>query len=262
MMKHIGYLADVIMPIGQAVQDAHPGADRFGDRSVLFLPPVDLDEFHPSRSSSLRLELGISADTPVVVVVGNINPQKGHHGFIQGAALVKSQVPNAMFIIAGHVYPNHQAYFESLQQEATRLGLLLGSDVHFLGARRDVANVVAAADVFALASVPNSEGMPTVILEAMATGKPVVATDVGSVKEVVDHGVTGFIVPPLDHVELANCMVSLLHDKAMREEFGKSARRVAEDSFSLEHYLRSHIDAYQLAVEHARIRSRVLKRSR
>lgn len=252
MMWQIGRLADVVMPIGRAVRDAHPGASDFGERCILFFPPVDLQAFRPDGPATLRGELGIPAGAPIVTVIGNINPQKGHEHFIDAAASVVKARPDARFVVVGHLYDNHRAYFDALQDRAARLGLRVGDNLHFLGARTDVADILRSSDVFALASVPNSEGMPTVILEAMACGVPVVATDVASVSEVVEDGATGYVVPSLDPAAMATSINDLLRDPDRRRAFSIASRQKSEERFSLETYTETHLRAYDLAIAHRR----------
>lgn len=254
MMAQINRLADVVMPIGVAVRDAHPGTASFGDRCVLFTPPVDLDLFRPDGPTSLRNELGIDEAVPVVTVIGNINPQKGHEYVLRAAGLVRRAGSDAVFVFAGHLYDGHREYFSRLREEATQADLVVGRDVHFLGSRDDIPNVLRSSDVFALGSVPNSEGMPTVILEAMACGVPVVATDVASVREAVAEGETGFVVPSLDSAALADRLLALLSDLELRKKFSVSSRLRAERSFSLESYMDAHWRAYDLARSHVATR--------
>lgn len=254
MMAQIRYLADVVMPIGEAVRDAHPGAADFGDRSVLFFPPVDLEAFQPDGAANLRTELGIDEDQPIVSVIGNINPQKGHEYFLQSAALIKRKHPSAVFVVVGHLYENHRDYFETLLNQAEGDGLVNGSDLHFLGSRQDIPEILRSTDVFALASVPNSEGLPTVILEAMACGVPVVASDVASVAEAVVHGQTGFVVDSQDSRGMADRISALLSNGELRKRFGARARSEAEERYSLDAYADTHMLAYDLAVAHTKKR--------
>ena len=261
MMAQISRLADVVMPIGEAVRDAHPGAADFGDRCVTFAAPVDLQQFRPDGPTSLREELGIAPDARVVTVIGNINPQKGHEYFLAAAAQVYREHPDLVVVLAGHLYDGHREYFARLQNQAEQAGMMVGRDVHFLGSRSDIPNVLRASDVFALASVPNSEGMPTVILEAMACGVPVVATDVAAVREAVDDGHTGFVVPSLDVDAMANRLRLLLSNDQLRARLGLAARTRAEQSFSLKQYLDAHLRAYDLAIAHQATRRWPTRRS-
>ncbi len=262
MMAQIRWLADVVMPIGEAVRDAHPGAAEFGERCIQFFPPVDLDEFHPNGEATLREEFGIAAQKPIVTVIGNINPQKGHEYFLSAAAQVKEEHPDAVFIIAGHLYDNHREYYERLVSQAAADGLLIGKNLHFLGSRQDIPNILRSSDVFALASVPNSEGLPTVILEAMACGVPVIASDVASVKEAVVDGETGFVVPSLDPSSMASRIDLLLTDDDLRTRMRTAARARAETSYSLGQYVDAHIQAYERAIAHNAQRPSVRWRKR
>lgn len=262
MMVQIKWLADVVMPIGAAVREAHPGADDFGQRCVLFFPPVDLNEFRPDGQSALRQELGIPETSLVVSVIGNINPQKGHEYFLQAATKVFQKHPGAVFVIAGHLYENHREYYERLVSQAQADGLELGRELHFLGSRTDIPNILRASDVLALASVPNSEGMPTVILEAMGCGVPVVVSDVAAVSEAVADGETGFVVPSLDVDAMAARLNQLLDDEELRRAFGKAGRTRAEEHFSLDQYVDSHLRAYDLAITNNAKRRRLPWQSR
>lgn len=252
MMRPIRWLSDSLMPIGHNVAAAHPGAESFGDRMVVFYPPVDTEAFRPQPDSDrpLRAELGISADAPVVGVIGNINPQKGHEYFVEAAALVHKLMPEAKFVVAGHIYPNHAAYYQGLLARAEKHDLILGKDIFYLGSRQDIPDILASIDVFALASVPNSEGTPTVILEAMACGVPVVSADVASVSEVVADGETGYVVPSMQPEKMAAKLIELLSDPGKRQSFGQKARQRVESRFSLGACVDAHIRAFELAIDH------------
>lgn len=254
MMRPIRWLSDSVMPIGYRVAEAHPGAEGFKERMVVFYPPVDTEAFRPQPDSDqpLRTELSIPADAPVVGVIGNINPQKGHEYFVEAAAIVHRLMPEAKFVVAGHIYPNHREYYESLLTRAEKHGLIPGEDIFYLGSRQDIPDILASIDVFALASVPNSEGTPTVILEAMACGVPVVASDVASVSEVVTDGATGYVVPSMKPEQMAARLIELLCDLEQRKTFGQRARQRVENEFSLEKCVNAHIRAFELAIAHRR----------
>ncbi|MDQ2676135.1 MAG: glycosyltransferase, partial [Actinomycetota bacterium] len=126
----------------------------------------------------------------------------------------------------------------------------LDGRVRFVDPKGQVPELVAGLDIFAMPSVPRSEGMPTAILEAMASGIPIVATRVGATDELVRDGVTGILVPPEDPRALADAIARLLEDPDLREAYGKAARRDALERFDLTRLAKRHADAYRMAIEH------------
>ena len=164
---------------------------------------------------------------PVVGMVANFRAPKDHGTFLRAAALVTERVPTAEFhlIGAGPEEPAARAL-------ATTLGI--GDRVRFLGALppEDVWAAIARFTVGVLASC--SEGMPNAVLETMLAGRPVVATAVGGVREVVDHGVTGFLVPARDPVALATPIAELLEDSEMAARMGAAGRARARARHGVE----------------------------
>lgn len=160
----------------------------------------------------------------VVGTVGSLYPVKGHAGLLRAYRIVRERVPGTGCVIAGR-----GALAEALREEARRLGIEDG--VRLLGFRADVPRVLAALDVFALPSL--SEGLPLAAIEAMAAGRPVVATDVGGAREVVTDGVTGFLVPAGDPASLADRLVAILRDPALAARLGAAGRARAAGEFSV-----------------------------
>jgi len=119
--------------------------------------------------------------------------------------------------------------------------------VELLGSRRDVPELLATSDIFVLSS--RSEGFPVSILEAMAAGLPVVASDVGGIAEAVVHGETGFLVPTGDAAALADALERLLADEALRSRFGRRARERARRLFDVETFRFAHLELYRLELE-------------
>jgi len=256
-MRAVTHFADVIMSTGHEVARVHPGALAFGDRLVPYLPPVDVGEFAPDprRSSAARKELGLGANDLVVGTVNNLNPMKGHLTFIRAAAQVRRQRPNARFLLLGATYQHRSDYTQMLLDEAESLGLREGTDLLVVDPGSRVSQLAPALDVFWLTSEPRSEGIPTTVEEAMALGIPVVAADVGGVREVVDDGVTGFLVPSRDPEALVAATEPLLDDPARRRRMGEAARLRAEADFNLDRCADSHVIAFERAVEHRAARA-------
>jgi glycosyltransferase involved in cell wall biosynthesis len=250
MMPLVVRLADGVMTTGMAVARAHPGTQGLGSRLAVFFPPVDVERFtsDPIDRTVARRNFGFEPDDLVAGVVGNLNPQKGHEYLLQAASLCRNEGANVRLLIVGATHDTHVAYERSLHKLTRELGLVVGKDVVFAGALNDVRPALAAMDLFVMASVPRSEGAPTAIEEAMMMKLPVVATDVGAVRELVDDGRTGFVVPPRDARRLSAAMLRLFSDARLLNEFGLRGRERAAACYSAEECARVHLEAYELAV--------------
>lgn len=250
LMPLVTRLADVVMSTGITVAEAHPGAVELGSRLVSFFPAVDVDEFRPDsqRREAARESLGVYSHQHVIGNLSNINPQKGHATFIRAAAALKRTHPNVRFVILGATYDHHSAYAESLWKGAEELGLQLGEDLIVRDPGSEAAESLPAFDVFWMTPGARSEGIPTVVEEAMACGLPVVATDIGSVREAVEDGTTGFIVPPQNPEAIAAATLQLLQDADLCKRFGASGRRRAVELFDVEACADTHVRAFELAI--------------
>ncbi|MBI2767150.1 MAG: glycosyltransferase [Chloroflexi bacterium] len=249
LMPLVVRLADSLMTTGREVARVHPGALAMGERLVTFFPPVDTGEFRPDaeRRRTARAELGVPAEAFVVGAVGNLNPQKGHQYLLRAMARVQRRVPGAELRILGASTPTQIRYERELRREAKQLGI--GEPgVVFRDPRTRVAELLPAFDVLALTAVPRSEGIPTVVLEAMACGVPVVATDAGAVREAIEQGVTGFVVRPLDVGAIAHALVRLAEQPGLRASMGVAGRARAEADFGLESCADAHVRAFEIAV--------------
>lgn len=254
LMPLVVRLSDVVMTTGQAVARVHPGAAGLGERLLPFFPPVDPPTFDAGAidREAARASFGFDREDLVVGTVGNLNPMKGHEFLLQAAALARRVHPRLKTLIVGAPHETHLAYERELQQLCDRLGLDRGKDTVFAGSLDDVRPALAAMDVFALSSVPRSEGAPTALEEAMMMNRPVVAVDVGSVSELVEDGVTGFLVPPLDPRTLSDAIVRLIDDQTLQASMGAKARERAIALCSVQECARIHIEAYDRALAHQR----------
>ncbi len=168
----------------------------------------------------------------VAVILGHLSEVKGYPTFVEGAARVARQLEGCVFLAVGGE-TIESGYRAHLERQAAALGL--ADRIRFLGFRRDVADILRAADVMVLPS--RAEGLPLAVLEAMACGKPVVATPVGGVPEAVLDGVTGFLVPPDDPDALARGLLRLFRDPGLARRMGEAGRRRIEARFSLGRFL-------------------------
>ncbi len=166
------------------------------------------------RRGELRAELGVG-DAPLIGIVARLVPIKAHEVFLAAAARVRQQVPSARFLIVGD-----GELRASLEQQTAALGLT--DAVRFLGWRADIDRLYADIDVVALTS--RNEGSPVALIEAMASGVPVVSTEVGGVADVVEHGVSGLLAPMDDATGVADHILTLLADPGRRHAMGQHGR--------------------------------------
>jgi glycosyltransferase involved in cell wall biosynthesis len=250
IMPIVKMLADVVMCTGHQVAKEHPGATGFSKRLVLFYPPVDLELFANSqeRQKFARDSLGLSQDVFVVGNVSNIAPLRGHSLFLRAAARLKEQIPGTRFVLLGAMHESHRVYTESLWKEAIALGFTMGDDLIVQNPGTRVAEMAPAFDVFWMTSVPRSEGIPTVIEEAMALGIPVVSTRVGSIAEIVLEGKTGFLVQPYDTATLTDRTIALYKDISLRDKIANAAHDMAVKNFGASKCARTQLHAYKLAL--------------
>jgi glycosyltransferase involved in cell wall biosynthesis len=194
-----------------------------------------LGEPSPARRHAARVALGFSDADEVVVSVGRQEFQKGHEHLLAAVPELLARRPGAIVLIAG-----------KSGQSTQRLRAMAadhGDRVRLLGHRDDVPEILAAADVFAFPSL--FEGLGGSVLEALALGVPVVASDLDALDGVIDHGVTGVRVPPADPAALAVAIGSLLEDRPRAVALGEAGRRRFLDRFTLEHSVEGMLRLYR-----------------
>jgi glycosyltransferase involved in cell wall biosynthesis len=189
----------------------------------------------------------------LIGAVGNRNPQKGYELLLRAAAAVRDRIPCADLRIVGERSGAHAGYSERLDAQAARCGF--GPDTLMaVPAGHQVAAIMPAFDVLVVSSVPLSEGIPTVLLEAMACAIPVVSTDVGAVREVVLDGVNGYVVPPGDLEGLTRAIEGTLRDGDLRAALGAAGLDLISNRWTLEQTAADHARAYGLAAERHEVR--------
>jgi glycosyltransferase involved in cell wall biosynthesis/SAM-dependent methyltransferase len=252
MMPLVRRLADAILTTGTGVAASHPKALTMGDRLIPFFPPVDVSLFRPGRGqrAAAREELGLRQDDFVIGNVSNVTPQKGHQTFLAAAGYVHRRYPAVRFVILGATDHNHRKYIAALWDQAEKEGLRPSRELIVTDPGSRVADLAAALDIFWLTSEPRSEGIPTVVEEAMALGLPVVTVDVGGVREVVADGVTGFVAPARRPEVIAATTYPLLADAGLRERIGEAARHWAIDHCEIEICADAHARAFEVAIAH------------
>ncbi|HVX13759.1 MAG TPA: glycosyltransferase [Pirellulales bacterium] len=198
---------------------------------------VDVGRFRPlTPPADLRASLGLPPAAPVAAIVAALRPEKNHELFLQAANLIRAVRPESQFLVVGD-----GALRPGLESVRDELGL--AGAVHFLGTRSDIPELLSVVDVLLLTS--HMEANPVSILEGLACGKPVVATRVGSIPEMVHEGVNGYLVAPGDAEALANRTLELFNAPEQARRFGAAGRQTVVECASLERM----VDGYQALIE-------------
>lgn len=217
-----------IVCCSESSRQVHTALGYSPDEMLVIPNGFDLAAFRPDPAarSSVREELGISEETPLIGLVGRFNPQKDHGTFIRGAARLHADLPEIHFLLCGDdVTSENSELAEWLKASG------IGDRCHLLGRREDIPRLTAALDI-ATTSSAYGEGFPNVIGEAMASGVPCVATAVGDSALIVDKA--GRIVPPRDPRALAEAWRALIMlGPDGRARLGLAARHRVEKHFSL-----------------------------
>jgi glycosyltransferase involved in cell wall biosynthesis len=218
---------DRVVGVGESVRQALIDNEGISaDRVSVIYNGIDVARYQQNGSDtrwSIRRELGLRPDDVVVVQVARLDYLKDHLTAVRTMARVTACRGDVRLILVGD--GPEQA---TIQQEICRCGL--GEHVRLLGLRTDVARLLAASDVFLLTSI--SEGIPLTVIEAMAAGLPVVSTRVGGVAEIVEEGRTGLLAPARDDGALAEALLLLAADPALRATMGQLGRERAAAVFS------------------------------
>lgn len=196
---------------------------------------VDLAWMQAKRSrGEVRAALGVDADQPLLLISGNIQEWKGQAVVVEAMGRIAARHPRAVCLVAGGVHRAGAAYAEAMQRRIAELGL--PQAVRLLGFRDDMPDLIHAVDIVVHASV-RPEPFGRVILEAMLAGRAVIASDAGGVRELIEDGVTGWLVPPGDAEALASALDRCLSQPTAAAEIGERGRTWATRNFSLERHV-------------------------
>ncbi|MBU5614582.1 glycosyltransferase [Geomonas azotofigens] len=243
LYESINFLTDRAVTVSQAVSDELAG---FVDSAKVRLIYNGVPCHAPTAPGKLRNELGAGPQQRIAVCVTSLQKYKGLDNLVAAAAKACTRDEQLLFAIAGAGSPEAVA---ELRQQVKDLNL--EDKVFHLGFRNDIADILAGSDLFVLPS--NKEAFPLVVLEAMAHGKPVVATDCGGTREMVLEAETGFIVPVQDPEALAEKILELCSDPARGAAMGEAARRRYCANFTIERYVESFAGLYQELSETAKV---------
>jgi glycosyltransferase involved in cell wall biosynthesis/serine acetyltransferase len=230
LLRHLQNRSNYVIANSEAVRDFLVEQDGFDPKLIRVIRNgVDLEQFASARADRQGLFPRLAANSQLIAVVANMNVEtKGHADLIRAAAEVSREFHGAKFLLVGD--GAERSRLEAMTQE-----LGLGNSVLFLGRRNDVPSILACCDLFVLPSW--AEGLPNSVLEAMASGLPVVATHVGGIPEIIDNGSSGLLVAPKDSNALAKAILQLLGNEELARRCAQSARDRAHAQFGFNRLL-------------------------
>lgn len=241
---------DVLIAVSPEVRDDLVGLGVAPPEKIAVIRlGLDLDTrlaAPPDARVALRRELGIPQDAFLAAWLGRMTEIKRADQLLHAFAAARTEVEEAHLLVVGDGPLRH-----ALEQLAHELGL--ASSCHFTGFRADVGSIYAASDAVVLTSA--NEGTPVTVIEAQAAGRPVVSTDVGGVRDIVDDGRSGFVVPPGDVGALADRLIRLAGDRALRERLGRAGTARARERYSVPRLVCDVDLLYRELLEQAELRS-------
>jgi glycosyltransferase involved in cell wall biosynthesis len=214
--------------------------ERFsGEKVEVIYNGLDLSTFEETsfNRKGIRKELGLQDHVPLVGMIANFNFEiKGHGFFIGAAKKVLEKVSDVEFLLIGDGYLQNR-----YKEMAQALGV--GKKIHFLGKRNDIPTILSDLTISVLSST--SEGLSNVILESMAVGKPMVATNVGGSPEIVMDGITGYLVPPSNTQAMATAIIQLLQDPNKAITMGAAGQKLVREKFGTRAMVESYENLYK-----------------
>jgi glycosyltransferase involved in cell wall biosynthesis len=211
-------------------------------KTVIVRLGLDLEHLAEGRPGSLRHDLGIPAEAPVVGIVGRLVPIKAHDLFLAAAQRLTGANPELRFVIVGD-----GELWEQLHRDVAGAGL--SDRVLFASWRGDLAEVYRDIDVVVCCS--RNEGTPVSVIEACAAGRPVVGTPVGGMTDIISPGVNGLLVPSGDADALASAIAELIADPARRHSMGVAGRRMVLERYGADRMVSELKHIYTALLEHA-----------
>ncbi len=219
---------DVVLPVSRHVHQSLEAGGVRSERLWTIYSGLDMTRV-PQKEDGQggRRRFGIPFDAPLIGTVANLFPRKGYEVMLRALPTVLASFPNLHYVIIGR---GHAGYERTLRSLVRTLGL--EKAVHFVGFQEEIYSLLAAIDIYVHPAL--MEGFGIAVLEAMAMERPVVASRVGGIPEVVQDGVTGLLVPPGDPEALALALLRVLRDPHTRQGMGRAGKQRVDAHFSLE----------------------------
>lgn len=239
----MGRYADKIVTVSQAVA-SHVNQSPFikEDQVQVIYNGVDNAVYHPMQASTVRERFAIPEESLVIGMVGRVNAWKGQGDFLEAVTPILEQNPNFIAFLAGSAFSGEEWRVEEL--ESTIAKSSVASQIKRVDYYEHTTELYNMFDIFVLPST-NPDPLPTVVLEAMACGKPVVGYRHGGVCEMVDEGTNGLLVTPNQPAELSKAIQELADNTEKREQFGKASVQRQKALFSLQSYIRNFSELYK-----------------
>jgi glycosyltransferase involved in cell wall biosynthesis len=237
-----------VVTVSQAVRGHMlKDAAKFADRFTFVRGAIDVEPFLNAKGRArVRAEWGVREGEVLIGMAGRVTRWKGQSIFVEAARLIAERHPEAKFAAVGGVFDTEKFYMDRFRKEVHDAGL--DNKLTINDFRADMPDVFAAFDIFVLPSIlPEPFGL--VVIEAMASGKPVVATAPGGPSETVVDGETGFLVPPSDASAIVKALEVLLADPQKRISMGDAGRRRAREVFSLPRYVTEFEELYDAVLQ-------------
>jgi glycosyltransferase involved in cell wall biosynthesis len=231
---------DRVIAVSEGTRQHHMRMGRLApDQVVTLYNGIDLSAFTPGLETSrqaTRQALGIAPDAPLLITVAVLRPAKGIQYLLEAMPSILEAMPETRYLVVGSGDDE-----DRLKGLVMRYGL--ADRVVFTGARRDVPVLLSASDLFVLPTL--DEALPTVLAEAMAAQKPIVASGVGGVPEMVEHGRNGLLVPPADPSSLAHACLRVLQNPDQAGAMACAGRQTVEQRFNIQRQVRRLADLYE-----------------
>jgi len=241
-LNRIYYLPDAIITTGEHIRRELLQTHKILAERIVSIPTgADVGRFHPGPPDlELKKRMGLPIDSPVITLVAVLRAQKRHELVIAAAAEVIQVFPQARFIFVGEGPGRNR-----VEQEIKNAQL--ESHILMTGYREDIPAILSFTDLGIISSV--AEGIPQFLFQIMAMGKPVIATEVGGIPEIVTSGVTGVLIPPEDPAALAKALVQVLGDPGSARRLGEEGRRLVEKEYTVEKMAEKVYRVYQQVYE-------------
>lgn len=256
IQKRLNPLVNKIIAVSKAVARVVSESEEVGMEKIwVIYNGVDTKRFVPVKDrEEVRRELNISKDDILIGTIANFSPVKGQNYLIEAAKTIIPNYPNLKVILVGDGPTKKECEKLSAQ--------FLNKSIIFTGVRHDPDRILGALDIFVMPSL--HEGLSNAILQAMASGLPVVASDGGSNPEIIEDGTDGFIFKAQDHISLREKLELLLKAPKLRTEMGYNARKKVVEKFQFEQMCVNYMTAFNSVIEegilHRKITKRFLKR--